>query len=171
MVASRNTNLSFLLYLLYLGVSLSEFYNPCLYSTSFDFNMPISPGDRPFRQVGSGTRRDPLIMWLVQPPRSVPRMLGNEAVARSLGRGGFTHIWIRSCDHSTTRTSVMTRRGHRYRQMVRTDSHITLFCGRSSTADSQGHVYLVVEDGVWRVMQDDERRDRNGTGIELYDFP
>ncbi|KIH90539.1 hypothetical protein SPBR_01049 [Sporothrix brasiliensis 5110] len=125
--------------------------------------MPVYPGDRVYRRVGSGTTDNPMIMWLVPPPRSESRTQGNETVARDLGRLGFTHIWIRS---------VVTRRGHRYRQTVRTDSHITVFCGMSGTADFQGDVYVFVShNGRWRIMHDNERRSRNGRGVELYQFP
>jgi hypothetical protein len=78
----------------------------------------------------------------------------------------------RSCDHPTTRRTVITRRGSRQRQMIRTDNHITVFCGASSNANRQGHVYVFVErNGQWRIMRNSERRDRNGSGIELYRFP
>ncbi|EXL45220.1 hypothetical protein FOCG_12629 [Fusarium oxysporum f. sp. radicis-lycopersici 26381] len=137
--------------------------------------MPCHPGDHVHRQVGTGTTQDPLIMWLVGPPRSQTRTLGNEQVARDLGRVGFTHIWIRSCDHRTTRISVATRRGRR-RQVVHTDNHITVYCGRSSNADRQGDVFLLVErNGTWRIMRDSERTStqngRQGHGIELYPYP
>ncbi|SCO57591.1 uncharacterized protein FFMR_14747 [Fusarium fujikuroi] len=139
--------------------------------------MPCHPGDHVHRDVGAGTTQDPRIMWLVAPPKSQTRTLGNEQVARDLGRLGFTHIWIRSCDHRTTRISVATRRGRgRRRQVVHTDNHITVYCGRSSNADRQGDVFLLVErDGTWRIMRDSERapapNGRQGHGIELYPYP
>ncbi|KAF5637406.1 hypothetical protein F25303_7952 [Fusarium sp. NRRL 25303] len=57
--------------------------------------MPCHPGDHVHRDVGAGTTQDPRIMWLVAPPKSQTRTLGNEQVARDLGRLGFTHVWIR----------------------------------------------------------------------------
>lgn len=35
------------------------------------------------------------IMWLVTPPRSKSRTLGNEQVARDLGHLGYRYVWIR----------------------------------------------------------------------------
>ena len=111
-------------------------------------------------------------MWLVQPPRSNPRTYGNEEVARGLGQLGYTHIWVRACDHPTTRRTVATRGGHLRRMMVRTDNHITVYCSTGRTANRQGDIFLVVErSGRCRIMRDSEHCDRNGRGIELYRYP
>ncbi|KAJ5726814.1 hypothetical protein N7493_005841 [Penicillium malachiteum] len=66
----------------------------------------------------------------------------------------------------------MTRRDSRRRQMVRTDNHITVYCGRGYQPNRQGDVFIFVErNGNWRIMRDSERRDRNGRGVELYSLP
>ncbi|KAK4466309.1 hypothetical protein QBC42DRAFT_282387 [Cladorrhinum samala] len=107
-----------------------------------------------------------------QPPRSNPRTYGNEEVARGLGQLGYTHIWVRACDHPTTRRTVATRGGHLRRMMVRTDNHITVYCSTGRTANRQGDIFLVVErSGRCRIMRDSEHCDRNGRGIELYRYP
>lgn len=71
---------------------------------------------------------------------------------------------------------MSTRRGGRRRQMVHTDSHITVYCGRTSDADMQGDVFIFVErDGTWRIMRNSERSNASsrkpGKGVELYDYP
>ncbi|CZR58821.1 uncharacterized protein PAC_08713 [Phialocephala subalpina] len=108
-------------------------------------------------------------MWLIDPPGSNSRMLRNEQVARELGEFGYTQVWIRHCDHRTTRIS--TRGGGR--RTIGTDNHITVYCGRQeSIATRQGDVFLVIQrDGFWRIMDDRERRDRDGRGVELYVYP
>lgn len=62
--------------------------------------------------------------------------------------------------------------GGRRLQRVRTDSHITVYCGQGSAATNQGEVFVFVENtGQWRAMKDGERRDPNGKGMELHPWP
>lgn len=78
----------------------------------------------------------------------------------------------RSCDHATSRVLVRTPCGGRRLQRVRTDSHITVYCGQGSAATNQGEVFVFVENtGQWRAMKDGERRDPNGKGMELHPWP
>lgn len=55
---------------------------------------------------------------------------------------------------------------------VRTDAHITVFCGRSDElATRQGHVFLLVQqNNRWRIMEDYERT-VEGRALELYPYP
>ncbi|RSL91312.1 hypothetical protein CDV31_015484 [Fusarium ambrosium] len=62
-------------------------------------------GRQPVKVVGgAGTTKDPRIVWLTHPPSELSRRLGNENVARSLGDYGYTHVWLRGCDHKTKTT-------------------------------------------------------------------
>lgn len=128
-----------------------------------------TPNGESIRTTGHGTTTSPLIMWLVNPPSNYLRMLGNEQVARELGQFGYTQVWIRHCDHRTTRIS--TRGGGR--RTIGTDRHITVYCGKQENiATKQGDVFLVtIRDDFWRIMYDSERRDRGGRGVQLFGYP
>lgn len=78
----------------------------------------------------------------------------------------------RPCDHSTSQILVTTPCGGHRLQRVRTDAQITVYCGQGNAANKQGGVFVFVEStGEWRGMQDEERRDANGKGVELYSWP
>ncbi|RMJ05166.1 hypothetical protein CDV36_014171 [Fusarium kuroshium] len=104
-------------------------------------------GRQPVKVVGgAGTTKDPRIVWLTHPPSELSRRLGNENVARSLGDYGYTHVWLRGCDHKTK----TTKRAKMGTTTSVDDLHLTIYCRDEMGGNWHGHVYCVRErNGDW----------------------
>lgn len=52
------------------------------------------------------------------------------------------------------------------------DLHNTVYSGNQvDFASMQGDLFIVIEnDGIWRLMRNQERSNRKGKGVELYPF-
>ncbi|KAK5991358.1 hypothetical protein PT974_09639 [Cladobotryum mycophilum] len=130
--------------------------------------VAISEEDSRAPEIGSGTQRDPLITWLITPPQDHSRRRANEMIARELGFLGYVHVWIRHCDHCTTRI----RDDYGDPRIISCDRHVTVYAGyQPGLATKQGHIYChVSKQGIGRIMKETERTD-SGKSVELHPFP
>lgn len=78
-------------------------------------------------------------------------------------------------DHKTTMIQVKTKKGTKARKRVAADDHITVYAGCDGVATRQADVFFTDNEGLWTIMQDNERklpkRDGKMLGIEMSRYP
>ncbi|KAI1764645.1 hypothetical protein GGR53DRAFT_530305 [Hypoxylon sp. FL1150] len=142
-----------------------------------DFQKRINKSKR---QSGSGTIRDPMVIWCI-PAFSYERRLSAKEeeryraletiIKQETRECGLSFAWVSAEDHPYSTTSRNTNIG---RTMSMDDFHVTVRMGSSTNiCNLHGHIYIVYEDNdpnkkPLRAMLERERGVRHGKSPQLW---